>query len=166
VIVTGAATVALVAFVAFVALRGDDGRVTSESSGIAAPTSILLDSLPPLPFPLPDSTGTSQVLTPDSARTLPQASAPQADSTPQEEPARISTVAPPRSARVLPTRTGRRATAARRTRGDSVAPGRDASRKTADSIEREAIRRELEHRRARLDSIARSLEPDPSRPDR
>jgi hypothetical protein len=33
-------------------------------------------------------------------------------------------------------------------------------------MEREAIRRELEHRRARLDSIARSLEPLSVRPRR
>jgi hypothetical protein len=166
-IVTALATVAvaLVAFVAFVALRGDDGRVTSESSGIAAPASILLDSLPPLPFPLPDSTGTSQVLTPDSMASLPRASAPRAGSTPQEEPARIAAVAPPRGARPLPPRTQRRTAVARRTRGDSVTRS-EAARRAADSIEREAIRRELEYRRTRLDSIARSLEPDPSRPDR
>jgi hypothetical protein len=144
----------------------DDGRVTSESSGIAAPASILLDSLPPLPFPLPDSTGTSQVLTPDSVASLPQPSAPRAGSTPHEEPARIAAVGPPQSARPLPPRTRRRALVARRTRGDSVTRGSEAARRAADSIEREAIRRELEYRRARLDSIARSLEPDPSRLDR
>ena len=87
---TGVAMVAI-ALVALVALRPDDGRVTTESRGFAAPASGVLDSLPPLPFPLPD-TAASQ--------------APLSDST--------------------------------------------------------AVRRG----RARLDSIARSLEPDPSRPDR
>jgi hypothetical protein len=160
-IVTAVVTVAI-ALVALVTLRGDDGRVTSESSGIAAPA--VLDSLPPLQFPLPDSAATSQAVTPDSTAALPQASPPQADNVVQEESARVTTVAPPPSAR--PPRTRRRATPIRRPRGDSVAPGSVASRRTADSIEREAIRRELEHRRARLDSIARSLEPDPSPPDR
>jgi hypothetical protein len=140
-IVTAVATVA-VALVAFVTLGGDDGRVTTESSGIAAPAPSVLDSLPPLPFPLPDTT-TSQ----------------------QEESAHVARIPPPQSARPVPTRPRRRATPPRRTHGDSVALS-DASRRAADSIEREAIRRELEHRRARLDSIARSLEPAPSRPDR
>jgi hypothetical protein len=47
-----------------------------------------------------------------------------------------------------------------------VAAARDAARRAADSVEREAIRREIEQRRSRLDSIARSLEATSVRPDR
>jgi hypothetical protein len=53
----------------------------------------------------------------------------------------------------------------RRPRTDSIALAREA-RRVADSAEREAIRRELEHRRARLDTIERSLEPALTPPDR
>jgi hypothetical protein len=162
-IVTAVATVAL-ALVAFVAFRRDDGRVTVESSGIAAPASGVLDSLPPLPFPLPD-TRPSQELTTDSTTAPPPSLTTEVQRPPQQETARVSKVAPRDNRRPLPSRTRRRTTATRRTRADSSAPS-DASQRTADSMEREAIRRELEHRRARLDSIARSLEPDPSRPDR
>jgi hypothetical protein len=160
-IVTAATTVAL-ALVAVLTLRGNDGRVTSESSGIAVPTPAVLDSLPPLPFPLPDSTATLRNVITDSTAALRQASALHSDSASRAEPVRSATV----KARVVPPRTRRRAAASPRMRGDSVALRIDQSRRAADSIEREAIRRELEHRRARLDSIARSLEPDPSRPHR
>jgi hypothetical protein len=161
-VVTAVATVAI-ALAAFVTFGRDDGRVTTESSGIAAPASGVLDSLPPLPFPLPKA-GASQEFA-DSSGAAPRSSAPQADGTLQEEETgRVASV-PRHRARQLPTRPRRRTTAIRPSRGDSGDLG-DASRRAADSVEREAIRRELEHRRARLDSIARSLEPDPSRPDR
>jgi hypothetical protein len=61
---------------------------------------------------------------------------------------------------VLPSKRPRRRTITpRRRRGDSSSIATAA----ADSLarEREAIRRELEERRARLDTIARSLQPDP-----
>jgi hypothetical protein len=160
-IVTAAATVA-VAFVAFVTLRGEDGRVTSESSGIAAPApAATLESLPPLTFPLPDTGGSSQTLPADT--TASPETTPLPDSTPQES-SRIAAAVPPRSARV-PVARARRRQPLRRARSDSVALAREA-RRAADSIEREAIRQELEHRRARLDTIERSLEPTPSPPGR
>ncbi len=162
-IVTAAATVA-VALVAFVTLRGDDGRVTTESSGIAAPAPTVLDSLPPLIFPLPDSGGGAQAAPVDTTAT--SKTTPRPDSAPQRESTRIAAVVPLRSARPLPARTRRRLPPIRRSRADSVASAREAARRAADSTEREAIRRELEHRRARLDTIERSLEPAPSRPDR
>lgn len=162
-IVTAAATVA-VAFAAFVTLRGEDGRVTSESSGIAAPVPpATLDSLPPLTFPLPDSGGSSQTQPVDSTPT--PETAPRPDSTPQPESSRVSAVVPSRAARAPVARTRRRQPA-RRSRTDSIAVAREAARRAADSIERDAIRRELEYRRARLDTIERSLEPDPSPPGR
>jgi hypothetical protein len=162
-VVTAVATAAI-AIVALVALRDDDGRVTSESSGIAVPTPSVLDSLPPLPFPLPDTIAWQQLVR-DSAAAVAQASPSRADSRPQNETTPAASVAPRQTARPLSTRLRRRAAATRRTRADSVAL-RDAARRAADSVEREAIRRELEHRRARLDSIARSLEPDSTPSDR
>jgi hypothetical protein len=159
-----AATVA-VALVAFVTLRGDDGgRVTTESSGIAAPAPVVLDSLPPLTFPLPDSGTSRQAPLVDTAAAPATTARP--DSVPLSESTRIAAVVPVRSARQFPARARRRTPAPRRSRTDSIAAAREAERRVADSIEREAIRRELEHRRARLDSIERSLEPDPTRPDR
>ncbi len=162
-IVTAAATVA-VALAAFLTLRGDDGHVTSESSGIAAPAPpAVLDSLPPLTFPLPD-TGSQPPRTPgDSAAAV--ETPPRPDNAPQTESARVAVV-PSRDERAPAARTRRRATITRRPRIDSIALAHDASRRAADSIEREAIRRELEHRRARLDTIERSLEPAPSPPGR
>jgi len=162
-IVTAAATVA-VALVAFVTLRGDDGRVTTESSGIAAPAPPVLDSLPPLTFPLPDSGVSPQAPTVDTTA-APQTT-PRPDSSPQSESTRIAAVVPLRSARPVPARARRRLPVTRRSRADSIASAREIERRTADSVERAAIRRELDHRRARLDSIERSLEPAPSRPDR
>ncbi len=160
-IVTAAATVA-VAFVAFVTLRGEDGRVTSESSGIAAPAPpAALESLPPLTFPLPDTAGSFQTLPTDTTASPGTTQRP--DSTPQE-PSRIAAVVPSRSARAPVARTRRRQPV-RRARTDSIALAREA-RRAADSAERDAIRRELEHRRARLDTIERSLEPAPSPPGR
>jgi hypothetical protein len=158
-----AATVA-VALVAFVALRSDDGRVTSESSGIAvaAPAPGVLDSLPPLTFPLPDTGTSSQQIAVD---TTTQGMRP-LDTAPKKEAPRVAVVAPSRGARPLAARTRRPLPPIRRSRADSAAQARAASRRAADSLEREAIRRELEHRRARLDSIERSLEPGLSRPDR
>jgi hypothetical protein len=163
-IVTGAATLAI-ALVAFMALRDGNGRVTTESSGIAAPAAGVLDSLPPLPFPLPNTTATVNELRAERVTVVPEASRLSADSARREEPARITKVPPSRGARAVPPRTRRRSSTVTRRRPDSVAQ-REALRRAADSAEREAIRRELEHRRARLDSIARSLEPDPTRPRR
>jgi hypothetical protein len=157
-----AATVA-VAFVAFLTLRGDDGRVTSESSGIAAPAPAVLDSLPPLTFPLPDSGIAPQTLPADSAAM--RGTTPAPDRTPQQESTRIAAVVPSGNARPIAARTRRRVPV-RRPRTDSIALAREASRRAADSVERESIRRELAHRRARLDTIERSLEPVPTPPDR
>ncbi|HJR67081.1 MAG TPA: hypothetical protein VJ802_11700 [Gemmatimonadaceae bacterium] len=158
-----AATVA-VALVAFIALRGDDGHVTTESSGIAAPAPpMVLDSLPPLTFPLPDTGAQPQWIPVDTAA-APETT-PQSDSAPQTESARVAVV-PSRDERAPAVRTRRRAAITRRSRTDSIALAREASRRAADSIEREAIRRELEHRRARLDTIERSLEPALSPPGR
>ncbi|HJU66960.1 MAG TPA: hypothetical protein VJ650_01850 [Gemmatimonadaceae bacterium] len=161
-IVTAAATVA-VAFVAFVTLRGEDGRVTTESSGIAAPAPTVLDSLPPLTFPLPDTGASPQGVPIDTAASE---TPPRPDSAPPGESTRIAAVVPLRSARSLPARARRRPPPLRRSRADSVAAAREAARRAADSIERDAIRRELQHRRARLDTIERSLEPAPTPPDR
>ncbi len=163
-IVATAATVAL-ALVAFIMLRQGDDRVTSESSGIAVPVPTALDSLPPLTFPLPDTGTTSQDLTIDTTaisemRPLPDSTSSATEST------RIASVPPARSVRPPPARTRRRLPPIRRSRPDSARAAREASRRAADSVEREAIRRELEHRRARLDSIARSLETPSVRPDR
>jgi hypothetical protein len=88
------------------------------------------------------------------------------DSTSATESTRIASVPPARSVRPPPARTRRRLPPIRRSRPDSARAAREASRRAADSVEREAIRRELEHRRARLDSIARSLETPSVRPDR
>ena len=158
-----AATVAVV-LVAFVTLRSDDGRVTSESSGIAvaAPAPAVLDSLPPLTFPLPDTGTASQQIAVDSTTQV----TPPLDTASKKEAPRVAAAAPYRSVRPLPTRARRPLPPIRRSRADSVAQARAAARRTADSLEREAIRRELEHRRSRLDSIERSLEPGLSRPDR
>ena len=158
-----AATVA-VALVAFVTLRSNDGRVTSESSGIAvaAPAPGVLDSLPPLMFPLPDTGTASQQIAVDTTNQV----RPPPDTAPTNEAPRVAVVAPSRSARPLATRARRPLPPIRRSRADSVAQARAASRRTADSLEREAIRRELEHRSSRLDSIERSLGPALRRPDR
>jgi hypothetical protein len=162
-IVATAATVAL-ALVAFIMLRQGDDRVTSESSGIAVPVSTALDSLPPLTFPLPDTGTTPQGLAIDTTA-IPEVR-PLPDSTSATESTRIGSVPPARSVRPPPARTRRRLPPIRRSRPDSARAAREASRRAADSVEREAIRRELEHRRARLDSIARSLETPSVRPDR
>jgi hypothetical protein len=137
-VITGVATVAI-AVAALVASR-DNGRVSEESSGVAAPVSTEIDSLP-LTFPLQsDSTSASAVIT----DTTGDSSAPRAV--------------------VQPKRPRRRAITPRRRRADSSS----AASAVADSLarEREAIRRELEERRARLDTIARSLQPDLGRPRR
>jgi hypothetical protein len=160
-IVTAAAAVA-VAFVAFVTLRGEDGRVTTESSGIAAPAPTVLDSLPPLTFPLPDTGVTPQTLPADTLAT--SETAPPPERAPQPESSRVAAVVPSRNARA-PVARVRRRVPVRRPRTDSIALAR-AARRAADSVEREAIRRELEHRRARLDTIERSLELAPTPPDR
>jgi hypothetical protein len=162
-IVTAAATVA-VALGVFVVFGNDDGRVTSESSGIAAPVPTTLDSLPPLTFPLPDTGAASLNVKAETTATSQVMSLP--DSTSHRESTRAAAVPAPGSTRPPAARTRKRLSPIRRSRVDSPAPARDASRRAADSIEREAIRRELEHRRARLDSIARSLEPLPVRPRR
>lgn len=162
-IVATAATVAL-ALVAFIMLRQGDDRVTSESSGIAVPVPTALDSLPPLTFPLPDTGTTPQGLATDT--TAMPAVRPLPDGTSATESTRIVSVPPARSVRPPPARTRRRLPPIRRSRPDSARAAREASRRAADSVEREAIRRELEHRRARLDSIARSLATPSVRPDR
>lgn len=162
-IVTAAATVA-VALVAFVTLRTDEGRVTSESSGIAAAATApaVLDSLPPLTFPLPDTGTMSQQLSVDTTTRV----TPPPDTAPQQEAPRIAVAIPSRSVRPPPARTRRALPPIRLSRADSVSRAGAASRRLADSLEREAIRKELEHRRARLDSIERSLEPALGPPDR
>jgi hypothetical protein len=161
-IITAAATVA-VALTAFVTLRKNDGHVTSESSGIAAPAPTVLDSLPPLTFPLPDTTTATAPASTDTASPPAPTSAP--DSAPAQKAPHLAVSPPPLTARpAAPPRPRRRAGAARRSRADSIALARAAARRVADSVEREGIRQELALRRARLDSIERSLEPD--RPDR
>jgi hypothetical protein len=162
-IVATAATVAL-ALVAFIVLQQRDDRVTSESSGIAVPVPTALDSLPPLTFPLPDTGTTPQGLATDTTAT-PEVK-PLPDSASATESTRIASVPPARTVRPTPARTRRRLPPIRRSRPDSARAAREASRRAADSVEREAIRRELEHRRARLDSIARALETPSVRPDR
>jgi hypothetical protein len=162
-IATAAATVAL-ALVVFVVLRQGDGRVTSESSGIAAPLPAPLDSLPPLTFPLPDTGTTTESITADTTAVSPVTT--RSDTTTPKPSTRTAVAPPARSARAPATRTRRRLPPIRRSRTDSVAAARDAARRAADSVEREAIRREIEHRRSRLDSIARSLEATSVRPDR
>jgi hypothetical protein len=167
-IITG--TILAITVAAFIALRDDDGRVMTESSGIAAPAEDVLESLPPLPFPLPNTTATVSEMRTGGLRVTPRASETRADSTPSDEPARITTVPPPPGGRAVPLRARRRPSATTRRYRDSVAGvasrQAEALRRAADSAERDAIRRELEQRRARLDSIARALEPDPTRPDR
>jgi hypothetical protein len=145
-------------------LRQRDDRVTSESSGIAVPVPTALDSLPPLTFPLPDTGTTPQGLATDTTA-MPEVR-PLPDTTSATESTRIGSVPPARSVRPPPARTRRRLPPIRRSRPDSARAAREASRRAVDSVEREAIRRELEHRRARLDSIARSLETPSVRPDR
>jgi len=157
-IATAAATVAL-ALVVFVLFGTDDGRVTSESSGIAAPVPATLDSLPPLTFPLPDTGPATPNVTAETTATSQAMSLP--DSTSHRTSARVAGMPAPRSSRPPPARTRKRLPPIRRSPADSSAAAREASRRAADSIEREAIRRELLHRRARLDSIAGSLEPPP-----
>ena len=158
--IVAAAVTVVIAFVALVALRDGAGHVTSESSGTAAPVPVTLESLPPLTFPLPDSTPTPAVDTSvtTGAETPPQLTA---------SPAESTLVAPPAAPNVITSPRARRRTPPRRSRTGVIPVDTAATRRAnADSIERDAIRRELEHRRARLDSIARSLEPNPSRPDR
>ena len=159
-VVTAATTVAI-AVVALLTLRDDGGHVTNESSGIAAPVPSVLDSLPPLSFPLPGARSSSRPASAESTAAAPGAAAPRIDSGKVER-----TPVPPsvRTARP-PARTRRPTAATRRPARRDSAPAQ-AWRSWVDSLEREAIRRELAHRRARLDSIARSLEPDPTRPDR
>jgi hypothetical protein len=162
-IVTAVVTVA-VALVAFAALQRDDGRVTSESSGIAAAATApaVLDSLPPLAFPLPDTGAMPQRLSADTTTRV----TPPPDTAPKQEPQRIAAATPSTSVRSAPTRARRPLPPIRLSRADSISRARAASRRVADSLEREAIRNELEHRRARLDSIERSLGPGLGRPDR
>jgi hypothetical protein len=155
-VITGAATVAI-AVAAFVASR-DDGRVSEQSSGVAAPVSAEIDSLP-LTFPLP-SDSTSAPGAPNYTTSAGQSAT---DSTMQTE---VAGLAGDSAAHVVvpPKRPRRRAIAPRRRRADSSS----AATALADSLarEREAIRRELEERHARLDTIARSLLPDPDPPPR
>ncbi len=157
--VVAAAVTVVIAFVALVALRDGAGHVTTESSGTAAPVPVTLESLPPLTFPLPDSTPTSPADTSVTPAETPlQSTASPGESTSVAEPAAPNVTTSPRA---------RRRTPPRRSRAGVIAEDTAAARRAnADSIERDAIRRELEHRRARLDSIARSLEPNPGRPDR
>jgi len=158
--VVAAAVTVVIAFVALLALRDGAGHVTSESSGTAAPVPVTLESLPPLTFPLPDSAPTPAADTSVTApaETPPQSTASAVESTSVAQPAAPNVTTPPRA---------RRRTPPRRSRAGVIAADTAAARRAnADSIERDAIRRELEHRRARLDSIARSLQPNPSRPDR
>ena len=149
-VITGVATVAI-AVAAFVASR-DDGRVSEEASGVAAPMSAEIDSLP-LTFPLQSDTSASEVMA-DSTSARVSA----ADSAIQTEVAGVTTDDSPRS--VAPSkRPRRRAITPRRRRADSINAASAAAESLA--LERDAIRRELEERRARLDTIARSLQPAP-----
>ncbi|HEU5185476.1 MAG TPA: hypothetical protein VFU01_12955 [Gemmatimonadaceae bacterium] len=158
--IVAAAVTVVIAFVALVALRDGAGHVTSESSGMAAPVPVTLESLPPLTFPLPDSTPTPAV---DTSVTTGAETPPRSTASPVES----TSVAPPAAPNVTTSPRARRRTPPRRSRAGVIPADTAATRRAnADSIERDAIRRELEHRRARLDSIARSLEPNPSRPDR
>jgi hypothetical protein len=111
-----------------------------------------------LTFPLPDTTAASAPASTDTASPPPSTPAP--DSAPRQNPPRVAVSPPPLTARPAPTRPRRRAGVARRSRADSIALARAAARRVADSVEREGIRQELALRRARLDSIERSLEPD------
>jgi hypothetical protein len=151
-VITGVATVAI-AVAAFVASR-DDGRVSEESAGVAAPMSTEIDSLP-LTFPLQSDTSAVETVI-DTTSALRSAT----DSAVHTEPVGVAADSSPARAVVQPKRTRRRAITPRRRRADSSA----AATALADSLarEREAIRRELEQRRARLDTIARSLQPDPA----
>ena len=158
-VVTAATTIAL-ALVAVLALRNDTDHITNESSGIAAPAPSVLDSLPPLSFPLA-GTAAAQPARSDSTTVVSDPVASRIDSTPKE----LDRGSVPASRLTARPRARQPVSSRRRSaRGDS-APAH-AWRSWVDSLEREAIRRELAHRRARLDSIARSLEPNPGRPDR
>ena len=152
-VITGVATVAI-AVAAFVASR-DDGRVSEESSGVAAPMSTEIDSLP-LTFPLPSESMSAPAASADT-------SSASGDSSVQTATAGLAGDSSAPHIVVKPKRPRRRAITPRRRRADSSSVGA-----TADSLarEREAIRRELEERHARLDTIARSLQPDPDPPPR
>lgn len=149
-VITGVATV-VIAVAAFVASR-DDGRVSEESSGIAAPMSTEIDSHP-LTFPLPSGTSASGAMpgATSAARSV-------ADSVLQTEDAGLAADSSPAHTVLPPKRPRRRVITPRRRRADS-----SSASAISDSLarERDAIRRELAERRARLDSIARSLQPDP-----
>jgi hypothetical protein len=159
-VVTAATTIAI-AMVAMLALRDDTGHVTSESSGFAAPVPTVLDSLPPLSFPLPGTRSAAQPVTPESTKARLDVLEPRVDTTPSA----IDPTQGPPSRRTARPPARRPSAAARRPARRDSAPAQ-AWRSWVDSLEREAIRKELVHRRARLDSIARSLEPNPGRPDR
>jgi hypothetical protein len=151
-VITGVATVAI-AVAAFVASR-DDGRVSEESAGVAAPMSTEIDSLP-LTFPLQSDTSAVEAVI-DTTSVARRA----ADSAARTDPGGVAADSSAARVVVQPKRARRRAITPRRRRADSSA----AATALADSLarEREAIRRELEERRARLDTIARSLQPDPA----
>jgi hypothetical protein len=149
-VITGVATVAI-AVAAFAASR-DDGRVTEESSGVAAPMSAEIDSLP-LVFPLQPDTSASATIADTSGVEA------AADSGIQRDVRDVAPESPPTRTSVPSKRPRRRAITPRR-RADSSSTASALAESLAH--EREAIRRELEERRARLDTIARSLHPDPA----
>ncbi|MGQ0715460.1 MAG: hypothetical protein ACT4PJ_17310 [Gemmatimonadaceae bacterium] len=159
-VVTAVATVA-VAIAAYVASRGNDGRISEESSGVAAPPSSVIDSLP-LVFPLADSVTGNGSSASDTTSVERSASSPDSAAQSSITPAQTDSVLSP--ARVETKRPRRRAIRPRRRPTESSTTSSAAA--VADSLAREweAIRRELEERRARLDTIARSLRPDPDRP--
>lgn len=154
-----AGTASLVGILVFVlALRNGEGRVTEESSGATEAAPAVLESLPPLPFPMPDTTGAPAAIQIDS---IPVSSTGEVEPS-TGAPAARESAARPRSA---PARV-RRPPAPTLPRRASTPPA-TAARPSTDSLafaqERQAIRRELEMRRARLDSIERMLDPEPSR---
>ncbi|MDQ4080332.1 MAG: hypothetical protein M3125_06190, partial [Gemmatimonadota bacterium] len=154
-VITGVATVAI-AVAAFVASR-DDGRVSEESSGVTAPMSTEIDSHP-LTFPLQSDTSASGAITDttSAARSAP-------DSAVRTEEAGVAADSSAARAVVQPKRSRRRAITPHRRRADS-----SGASAVTDSLarEREEIRRELAERHARLDTIARSLQPHPDPPRR
>lgn len=154
-----AGTASLVGILVFVlALRNGEGRVTEESSGTTERAPAILESLPPLPFPMPDTTGAPATVQIDS---VPVSSVGEVKPSPQAPVAPDTT---PR-ARSSPTRVRRApaSTPSHRASTPPVAAPRPSTDSLAFAQERQAIRRELEMRRARLDSIARMLDPESSR---
>jgi hypothetical protein len=153
------------ALVVLFALRSGDGRVTEESSGTAVPALTPMESLPPLQFPDPDTASGPTPASVDSAASsqVPGGAA----ATPAPPAATTAPVARVRSGGTTPPR--RRASPAQRTRrpqGITIMPPRPSTDSLAFAQERDAIRRELEMRRARLDSIERMLDPNAPRPHR